>query len=482
MLTLAELENWRASLLGDLVMPGHERYERATRVDNGRIQQFPCFVVFPRSVEDVVFTVRAAKAAGVALHAKAGGHSYAGYSLHNGGVLLDLSAMKLISFDHKETITVEMGALWSDVYRFLQNAGTDKIPVGGACTAVGVAGFVLGGGYSFVSRSYGLACDSLVSATIVTADGAVRQVSADSTSGDERDLFWACQGGGGGNFGVVVQMQLRVHRPRSEKLFAGTLIYRLEDAVDLLAFYNEWSQSLPDEMAVYGYLGHIPDPSSPERLIGILRFQPVYNGEFTAGLEMIRPLLERRPLATELYNLSLPDYLKIVGATTAFAGRSSYTRSGIMEHGGFSPDFTRLCLAGLQAAPSRESFMLWMHQGGKAKTVLSNATAYPHRHADYVFELAAVWTGGQSTRANVEWAFQAGQVLSTHFSGAYVNYIDPLQPDWASQYYGSNYTRLLEIKRRSDPDDFFAFQQGIGSAHAPGPSTPLCLDPLFRTK
>lgn len=223
MLTLGEIEKWRASLQGDLVMPGHEHYVRATRVDNGRIQQSPAFVVFAKAVEDVVYSIKAAKTAGLPLHIKAGGHSYAGYALHTGGVLLDLSPMKFISLSG-EIVTVEMGVVWSDLYGFLQNAGTDHIPVGGGCTSVGVAGFVLGGGYSFVSRSYSLGCDSLVSATIVTADGAVRRVAADSASTKERDLFWACQGGGGGNFGVVVQMQLRVHRPRSAKMLAGTLV------------------------------------------------------------------------------------------------------------------------------------------------------------------------------------------------------------------------------------------------------------------
>jgi len=390
--------------------------------------------------------------------------------------------MKRITFDEsRQLITVEMGARWSDVYSFLQQSGTDYIPVGGGCTAVGVAGFVLGGGYSFVSRSYGLACDSLLALTIVTADGVVRAVSPNSATVEERDLFWACQGGGGGNFGVVLEMTLRVYRPPTTKMLAASLFYGIEHAADLICFYNEWAPSLPSEIAVYGYLGYIPDPCCPDRMLPILRFQTVYNGDFTNGMELIRPLLERRPLKTELYNLKLPDYLKIVGGSTAFKGRRSYTRSGILLRGGLTSDFVRICLDRMKNTPSLDSFMLWMHQGGKTNTFSSEATAFPHRTAEFIFELAAVWNREDETRANVEWAFQAGQELAGCFSGAYVNYIDPLLPNWQLMYYGQNYPRLLAIKRLWDPDDYFSFQQSIGSTHTPSPAMPLNLEPLNRT-
>ena len=154
-----------------------------------------------------------------------------------------------------------MGALWNDVYLYLIANGDGLIPIGGGCPTVGIPGFMLGGGYSFVSRSYGLSIDNLLSLTIVTADGAVRKLSDASTSPEDRDLWWACRGGGGGNFGIVTEMEIRVHQPPTKTMFMAQIRYNPAQAQDVLSFYNEWAETTPNELAAYGIWGYYPDPA-----------------------------------------------------------------------------------------------------------------------------------------------------------------------------------------------------------------------------
>ena len=202
------------------------------------------------------------------------------------------------------------GARWNDVYLYLMNSGTGLIPIGGGCPTVGIPGFMLGGGFSFVSRSYGMSIDNLISVGIVTADGELRRISKNSKSKHERDLFWACQGGGGGNFGIAVDMEIQVHQPPTPKMFMGQIRYNPESAQEVLGFYNEWVETLPDELAVYGIWGNQPDPADPAKTINTFGFTSVYNGSFQEGLRLIEPLLQlkAKPIYAQLNSFTLPEF------------------------------------------------------------------------------------------------------------------------------------------------------------------------------
>src|SRR5262249_25784791 len=151
--------------------------------DNGRVQQHPKFIIMANSVNDVALAIRVAREHKLRLTARGGGHSAAGYCLGTGSIAVDLSLMNAISLDEKNrTVRVQMGARWNDVYVFLMNSGTGLIPIGGGCPTVGIPGFMLGGGFSFVSRSYGMSVDNLLSVGIVTPDGEYRRVSKESKS------------------------------------------------------------------------------------------------------------------------------------------------------------------------------------------------------------------------------------------------------------------------------------------------------------
>ena len=244
--------------------------------------------MFPRSAEDVSLTLRFAREHGVPLTVKCGGHSAAGYCINRGGVVLDVSLLRAMRLDRDtQTLHVQLGARWSDVYGFLLGGATGLIPVGGGCLTVGLAGFLLGGGYSFTSRSYGMGCDNLLSLDLVTPDGTLRHLQEGAESAEDQDLWWACRGGGGGNFGVALATELKVHQPNGRAMLVGEIAYPLAAGQDVIGTYNDWAQELPDAMAAYGFLGNLPDPAEPSRQFKAFRVTAVYNGPHAEGIELL---------------------------------------------------------------------------------------------------------------------------------------------------------------------------------------------------
>lgn len=474
----AELQR---GLSGYVLTPGDSRYAEQTQIDNGRVQLLPALIVLVDSIADVVATLKFARRHDFRLTAKAGGHSATGYCLNSGGIVIDFSLMKSIRLEG-DTLRVQAGTRWIDIYDYLGAKGDGLIPIGGGCAPVGVSGFVLGGGYSFASRSYGLSIDNLIALTIVDIDGNVRTISADSKDAADIDLFWACRGGGGGNFGIVVDLHLQLRKPRTATMLVAQLRYRTERAQDVLGFYNDWVETLPNELACYGIWGPYPDPATGENKPAF-GFTCVYNGDAADGMGLLEPLFKEGPFFAQINNMTLPQFETMVGRNTLVAGRYAYIRSGEVPPKGMTPDYIATLDEFMSTAPSLDTFMVWTHAGGAIDDVAKDATAFAHRGARFMPEIKAVWPRGDvgATRTNVEWAYDFFEQLRPHFSGAYVNYIDALQSDWKRMYYGDNYDRLLEIKRRTDPGNFFDFQQGIASGFEPDVSKPLDLSPLNRT-
>jgi FAD/FMN-containing dehydrogenase len=482
MVTDSELDALQRVLSGAVLRPGQAAFAAATKIDNGRVALVPRAIVQANSAQDVRLTLGFARRHGLRLTVKGGGHSAAGYCLNAGGLVLDLSLMNAVSLDAAQrTVTVQMGARWREVYVHLMQSGTGLIPIGGGCPTVGIPGFMQGGGYSFVSRSYGMSIDNLISLTLVTVDGEIRTLSAESASIQDRDLFWACRGGGGGNWGVVVDMTIRVHSPNTAKMLTGGLRYAPERAQEVIGFYNDWVETLPHEMAVYGIWGMSPDPSNPARKIQTFGFTTIFNGEFARGAKLLQPLLELGPLTVAFNEITLPEFELINGASTLVDNRSAYICSGMMPPRGFTRDAIAVFERYMASAPSSDSFIVWTHAGGRIEDVAPQDTGFVHRRARFVPEVKSIWQDPATARANVEWARAFFADLEPHFVGAYVNYIDPLLPQWARKYYGDNYPRLLEIKRACDPDGYLDFQQGVGSPFEPSTAQPLDLAPLNRT-
>lgn len=473
-------------LSGYILQPGDSEYEEAIQIDNGRIQFRPRLIIFPAVIEDVKLGLKFAITNHLPFSIKGGGHSAAGYCLNEGGVVIAMKNLNRITFNPKnETVTAEMGVIWYDVYKFMQATNTGLIPVGGGCPTVAPPGFMLGGGYSFVSRSYGMSIDNLESLKIVTPDGELRHIGVHSKSADDIDLFWACCGGGGGNFGIVVEMEMRVRKPNSKKMLVGQIRYPLEMAQDVLGYYNEWVETVPDAMAVYGYMGNQKDLIDKTTNVKVLGLTPVYNGECEEGIDLIQGLLKLKPINADLYNMTLPDWEFFNGNTTRVAGRSSYIRSTILPKGGMNNNVAKVIIDSMSKAPSSESFAVWTHAGGAIENVAPDGTAYVHRNSRFVPEIKAIWDLNKpgDTLKNVEWAYEFFENLSHagNATGAYVNYIDPLQHNWTEKYYGHNYKRLLKIKEKVDPNNYFNFQQSVGSSFNPTKEL-TDISPINRTR
>jgi FAD/FMN-containing dehydrogenase len=450
----------KRDLRGSVLLPGHLDYSEAVLIDNGRINARPAMIVKPADADDIARSIEFAREFAIPFSVRGGGHSAAGYCMNTGGLVLDMSGMSSLYFDGDATLHAEGGVLWNDAYSYLGASGSTLIPVGGGCPGVGMTGFLLGGGFSFVSRSYGLSADQLLNIELVMADGNVRRVGRDSTDPDDRDLFWACRGGGGGNFGVVTGMDVQLQAPRTQKMLAGQIGFPLATGRTLIPFYNEWVDSLPNEMAVYGFLGI-------KNSVPAVFLTPVFNGEFSEGLKLLQPLFDFDPFSVQLERFTLPEWEAFNNNFTAVNQRKVYIRSGTFRADALNADLVSLFERFIQNAPSDDSFIIWTHAGGQISQVGPSDTAFVHRDTRFVYEIKSIWETPADAEKNIRWAYEFGSALDPYVTGAYVNYIDPLLKDWPQKYYGDNYARLTQVKQKVDPNGFFRFKQSIGSTYQP---------------
>jgi hypothetical protein len=474
-------------LSGYVLQPGDSNYESAVKIDNGRIQLRPKLIIRPTVVEDAVLGFFFAVKHGIPFTIKGGGHSAAGYCLNDNGVVIDMKHLNKMSFNaKKQSVTVQMGVIWSDVYQYMVDTGTGLIPVGGGCPTVAPPGFMQGGGYSFVSRSYGMSIDSLMAIQIITPDGKLRRIDLESKLKEDQDIFWAICGGGGGNFGIIVEMEMKVHKPYSNLMLVGQIRYPLEQAEEVLGYYNEWVKTIPNAMSVYGFMGNQPDPLNSTKNVKVLGLTPVFNGECAEGIELLKGLLKLKPINADLRNMTLPDWEFYNGYTTLVKDRSAYIRSLILPEDGMNNKTAKVITEYMNMAPSPASFAVWTLGGGAIADKKPGETAYVHRNARFIPEVKSIWDADKPGDAlsNVEWAYEFFEAMRVagNATGAYVNYIDPLLHDWANMYYGENYDRLKRIKDQIDPHNLYSFQQSVGSPFNPAPPPLTDLSPLNRTE
>jgi hypothetical protein len=235
-------------------------------------------------------------------------------------------------------------------------------------------------------------------------------------------------------------------------------------------------------MAVYGMMRRFPDPRRGGEPSLTLRFTPIYNGTLARGIELLKPLTEQTPSSVELYSMNLPEWENFIGTATQIKGHSAYIRSSILSKGGFNEDVALICKKYMSRAPSPDSYVVWTHTGGKIRKL--DVGSYAHREAEFTLELKSIWNSAQpeQARPNIEWAVRFFDELKPHSTGAYINYIDPLELDWQARYYNKQYDPLLLVRDKWDSQSQFKFQQGIGSTYITAQrGKPLDLSPLTRT-
>jgi len=452
----AAVEELRAAV-SELIAPDDAGYDEARRVWNGMIDRHPALIVPCRGVADVVASVRFARTQQLPLSVRGGGHNVAGFGTCDGGLVIDLSPMRGVRVEPAtQTARAGGGATWGDVDRETQLFGLAA--PGGIVSTTGIAGLTLGGGQGWLRRTYGMACDSLASADVVTADGEL--VIASET--DHADLFWALRGGGG-NFGVVTSFEYRLHPVGPMLAFAGP-VYPLERAVTVLGEMARFAADAPDEVNVSATLWTIPAVAAfPEELHGrpVVILGAVYVGAPDEGEHVLQPL---RDIEEPLLDLSgvLP-YTALQQMFDPFfpAGEAHYWKSTYLAR--LDDDAVRTIAAHVASRPSPMSMVGLWALGGALGRVDATATASGTRSAPFVVEILANWTDPDRAGANIDWA-QGLFAAMTPFSTGKTNLNFPGlgdEPGFVRAALDDNWDRLVDVKRTYDPTNLFRLNQNI---------------------
>ena len=452
------VETLSATLRGELIKPGDEGYEAARKVHNGMIDRRPRFIVRSANVGDVISAVNLARENDLTLAVRGGSHSVPGFGVCDDGLVIDLSRMKGIRVDPKNrTVRVEGGCTWSDVDHATHAFGL-AVP-GGIISSTGIGGLTLGGGIGYLARKYGLSCDNLISADIVTADGGFLTASADENA----DLFWALRGGSG-NFGVVTSFEFRAH-PVST-VFAGAIFYPLEQSRDALRMYRDFMAQAPEDVnAFFAYLIVPPGPPFPEHLHNktVCGVVCCYLGPMEKAEGAIRPLREFGPPLFEHVGPMPFPMLQSMFDPLLPAGLQQYWKADFLN------DLSDGAIeANVKYGPDVPTFHAAVHiypVSGAVHRVGKSETAFSYRDANFAEVMAAVYPDPADTPKNRAWVQDYWSALHPHSAGgAYVNFMGEEGDDRIKASYGGNYARLAQIKRKYDPTNLFHMNQNIKPA------------------
>jgi FAD/FMN-containing dehydrogenase len=443
-----ETARFRRTLRGELVLPADPAYTRARQVWNGLVDKYPAAIAYCAGTADVVAALSFARENAMPLSVRSGGHNVAGNSVCEGGLVIDLSRMKNRSVDDKRRVAwAEAGLTLAEFDGATQACGLATTM--GVNGDTGIAGLTLGGGFGKLGRRFGLACDNLLSAQVVTADGSVRRASAD----ENPDLFWGLRGGGG-NFGIVTSFEYRLH-PIGTEVLAGSIVFPEAQARDALRFYDEFARTAPDELSLDAALV-IP---AGERMFSISIF---HSGSSREAEMAIAPLLAYAGDKSMNVHLARVPYLQVQSAGDAVfpRGRRYSWKAQFMRQ--LTGEAIDVLVDIYRKAPSDDALLVLQQVGGAISRVPVPATAYAGRNAEFDCFPIAIWDDPARDEDNLGWvreAWAAIQPFST--GGVYVNNLGDEGQERVKAAYGPNYRRLVELKSKYDPTNMFCLNQNI---------------------
>ncbi len=445
-----------SALRGELLQPGDEGYDKARTVYNAMIDRRPRVIARCVDAADVISAVNFARENHLAISIRGGSHNVAGFAVNDGGMMIDLSRMKGIRLDlQHRTVWAEGGVTWGDLDHATHPFGF-AVP-GGIISTTGVAGLTLGGGIGNLTRTYGLSCDNLLSADVVTADGRLITASAD----EHPDLFWALRGGGG-NFGVVTAFQFRLN-PVSTVL-GGLAIFPIEASRDAMRFYRDFMRTAPDELnAYFGFHIAPPVPFIPEPMHGtnVCLISVCYAGPLEQGEEVIRPIRQfGPPLVDVIGPVPFPALNSSLDALVPF-GNQDYWKSDFVNE--LTDEAIEVHVTYGARVPTLSSGMHLYPVNGAASRVEKSATAWGYRDAQYTHNIFAMYPDPQDTPKNKAWVQDYWQALHPHSAeGGYVNFMMMDEgADRIKATFGQNYDRLAQVKQAYDPSNLFHMNQNI---------------------
>jgi FAD/FMN-containing dehydrogenase len=450
------VDAFKATLRGPVLQPGDPGYDDARALWNAMIDKRPALIVRCAGTADVQASVAFARQNGLPLAVRGGGHNIAGSALCDDGLVIDLSGMRHVLVDPRARHAwVGGGALLSDVDHETKACGL-AVPLGINSTT-GVGGLTLGGGFGWLSRMYGLTVDSLAGAEIVTADGQRRWTGPQ----EEPDLFWALRGGGG-NFGVVTLFEFELH-PVGPEVTAGLIVFPASQAREVMRRYRDFVDVLPDELSVWAVLRKAPPlPFLPPEahgtdMVALALCSPL-------ALSAVAPMLERirgfgQPLGEHVGAMPYEAWQKIFDPLLA-PGARNYWKSHNFSHLSDEAIDVVLRYAGTVPTPQCEIFLGLI--GGKANARPPDATAYPHRNVQFAMNVHGRWLDPADDDKVVIWAREFFGAAAAYAAGSvYINFLTQDEGSRIREAYGPNYDRLVEVKRRYDPDNLFHFNHNI---------------------
>ena len=448
-------------LTGDVIAPGHPDYDSARRVWNGMIDKYPAAIARCATPQDVAAAVRFAVEHELPLAVRGGGHNVAGTAVVDDGVVVDLSPMRTVQLDSsRRTVRIQGGATWADVDRV--TAPHALAAPGGVVSETGVTGLALSGGVSHQRRRDGMTVDNLVSAEVVLADGSIVRASAD----EHPDLFWALRGGGG-NFGVVTSLELRVH-PLGPELFAFHVAYPLEDAAQVLRRWRDAVANAPDELTSNGFVWSLPDV---DQLPAELRGKPyvgvsgLWAGDADEGERVTAPL---RALGRPLIDLSgRTGYAELQQSLDPFfpAGLRYYWKALYLD--GFSDRAIDTTVDWSSRRASNDTLIIVRHVGGAISRVAADATAFGDRSSEWMLSIDSTWHTPDDDELNIAYTREFYDAATPFSTGqTYFNFPGLLEEAQAMVHasYGSNHDRLARVKAAYDPANVFRLNQNIRPA------------------
>jgi FAD/FMN-containing dehydrogenase len=432
----------------------------AREVFNAMHRSRPDVVVSCSTTADVAAAVKRARDENLRVAVRGGGHSIAGLSAIEGGMLIDLAPMNGVEVDTERKLAkVGGGALWSDLDGAAQAHGLAT--PGGVVSDTGVAGLTLGGGYGWLRRKHGLSSDNVVEAELVTADGSVVRASAD----ENPDLYWAIRGGGG-NFGIVTSFTFKLHDVGPEVAFAATF-YPLEEAAEVMRRWRSYVEAAPDEVTSTCVTITFPaNPELPEAVHDrpVIIVGGVYAGDVEAGLAEMQPL---RELGTVLFDMSGPT--PFVGVQSGFDPLfprdtlRAYWKSQYVDE--LTDAAIDTIAAKAQDRPAPLTLVNTFHMGGAIATVGEEETAFHTRKPQYMVSIDGMWSDAADDDANIEWVRSTWNAVAEHGTGeVYLNFTglsDEAPQAGVDSAYGRNLARLAEVKAKYDPDNFFRINNNV---------------------
>jgi len=449
------IDGFRSQLTGNLLQATDPGYDQARTIWNAMIDRRPALIAQCMGTADVVACMKFARKFNLLVSVRGGGHNVAGLSLANDAMLIDLSPMKWVHVNPvNQTAFVAPGATLRHLDHETQLYGLATST--GINSTTGIAGLTLGGGFGWLSRSYGLAVDNLISAEVVTADGKVIQVNKKENA----DLFWAIRGGSG-NFGIVTSFQFQLH-PVGPQVLAGLIVHPFKDAKKVFEHFRNYASSAPDKATCWVLMRKAPPlPFLPPDVHGkeVVVIAAIYAGDMKEGEKALEPIRRfGNPIADVIGPVPFAAWQQAFDPLLTSGARNYWKSHNFIE----LPDALideLIEYAGNLPSPLSEVFVGQL--GGAINRVAVDATAYPHRNANFVMTVHARWQDSSMDTMCIDWArklFDQTAPFST--GGVYVNFISEGE-DRVEAAFGANIEQLANVKRKYDPDNFFRVNQNI---------------------